>query len=283
MLDDAFYAYYNLGQEQERLASTGAGTLEWARTIELLERYLPPASARVLDVGGGPGAYAAWLAARGYDVHLIDPVPLHVEQATATAAAGSAPFTAAQGDARVLDAPDASADAVLLLGPLYHLTAREDRLQALREARRVLRPGGVVLAVSISRFASLLDGLLYGDLSDPDFAAIVAQDLQDGQHRNPAPADTPEWFTTTFFHLPPELEGEMREAGLTLDALLGVEGPGKYIGAGWSDPAARPRILAAARAVEAEPSLLGLSAHVMAVGRKGRRAAALGEDALAGA
>ncbi len=268
MLDDAIRTYYDLGLEQERLASSGEGTLEWARTLDVLERVLPPAPARVLDVGGGPGAYAVWLAARGYDVHLIDPVPLHVAQATAAAAAGPARFTAALGDARALEQPDASADVVLLFGPLYHLTERAARLTALREAHRVLRPGGIVCAIGISRFASLCDGLLFGQLGDPAFAAIVAQDLRDGQHRNPAASDAPEWFTTTFFHLPQELAGEVAEAGFTLDALLGIEGPGKYIGAGWSDAPNRAHLIAAARAVEREPSLLGVSAHMMAVGRK---------------
>jgi ubiquinone/menaquinone biosynthesis C-methylase UbiE len=268
MLDDAIRAYYDLGLEQERLASSGEGSLEWARTLDVLDRYLPPAPARVLDVGGGPGPYAVWLAARGYDVHLIDPVPLHVEQATAAAAASPAPFTAALGDARSLDQPDASADVVLMLGPLYHLTERDDRLTALREAYRVLRPGGMVYAVGISRFASLFDGLLFGQLGDPAFAAIIAQDLCDGQHRNPAAANAPEWFTTTFFHLPQELAAEVQEVGFTLDALLGIEGPGKYIGAGWDDAPNREHIVAAARAVESEPSLLGVSAHLMAVARK---------------
>ena len=268
MIDDAIRAYYDLGLEQERLESSGEGSLEWARTLDVLERYLPPAPARVLDVGGGPGAYAVLLAARGYDVHLIDPVPLHVEQATAAAASAPAPFTATVGDARSLDEPDASADVVLLLGPLYHLTERADRLSALREVHRVLRSGGIVCAVGISRFASLLDGLLYCQLGDPTFAAIVAQDLRNGQHRNPAASDTPEWFTTTFFHLPVELAGEVEESGFAVDDLLGIEGPGKYIGAGWADAANREHIVAAARAVETEPSLLGASAHIMAVGRK---------------
>ncbi len=270
MLDDAIRTYYDLGLEQERLESVGEGTLEWARTLDVLARYLPAAPARMLDVGGGPGAYAVWLAARGYDVHLIDPVPLHVEQATAAAASAPAPFTAALGDARALDQPDASADVVLLLGPLYHLTARTDRLTALREAYRVLRPGDIVCAVGISRFASLCDGLLFGQLGDPAFAAIIAQDLRDGQHRNPAIADAPELFTTTFFHLPQELAMEVEEASFTLDTLLGIEGPGKYIGAGWADAANREHLIAAARAVENEPSLLGVSAHVMAVGKKAR-------------
>jgi ubiquinone/menaquinone biosynthesis C-methylase UbiE len=80
--------------------------------MELLARYLPAPPARILDVGGGTGVHAIWLAERGYEVHLIDPVPLHVERARVYNR-----FTVAEGDARDLAQPDCSADVVLLLGP----------------------------------------------------------------------------------------------------------------------------------------------------------------------
>lgn len=267
MIDPDIQSHYDLGLERERLVHNGE-SLEFVRTQELLKRHLPPSPADILDVGGGPGAYAAWLARCGYRVHLLDPVPLHVEQATAASAAQpDHPFTAALGDARRLTEADASFDAVLLLGPLYHLTQREARVTALAEARRVLRPGGVVLAVGISRFASLLDGLRAGFLGDPQADAIVERDLRDGQHRNPDPVRYPNWFTTAFFHHPTELAAEVEAAGFALDALLGIEGPGWLVDAAWADPERRSTVLAAARAVEQEPSLLGLSAHLLAVGQ----------------
>src|SRR5262249_2900536 len=183
---DDVAAYYALGLERDRLAN-GTGALEFARTRELLERYLPPPPAVVADVGGGPGRYAIWLAERGYRVHLVDPIAMHVEQAKTAARdrPGTALASAEVGDARNLRLPDASADAVLLLGPLYHLPERADRLRALAEARRVCRPGGVVFAAAISRFASTLDGLRSGYLEDPAFAAVAAADRQSGRHRNP--------------------------------------------------------------------------------------------------
>ena len=97
---------------------------------------------------------------------------------------------------------------MLLLGPLYHLTERDDRLAAWREARRVLRPGGVVLAAAISRFASTLDGLRLGLFDDDAFAQIAERDLRDGQHRNPT--GNPRYFTTTYFHRPEELRTEVK-------------------------------------------------------------------------
>lgn len=267
MIDPEIRDYYERGEERERLTAGGEG-LELVRSRELLRRFLPSAPADVLDVGGGAGVYAAWLADEGYRVHLIDPMPRHVEQArTASAAQPDHPFTAAVGDARRLDAADGAYDTILLLGPLYHLTERAERLLALREAWRVLRPGGVVVAVGISRFASLLDGLARGALGDPPIAGMVARDLREGQHRNPTPGRATGWFTTAFFHHPDELAAEVTEAGFALEALLGVEGPGGYVG-DWGKPRHREAILRAARAVEREPSLLGMSAHLLAVGRK---------------
>lgn len=225
-MDEPVTAHYDLGIEQARLAPAGRPSLELVRTLELLERFLPAPPASVLDVGGGPGAYASLLARRGYRVHLVDVVELHVEQAGAAAAAQpEAPFTVALGDARLLEEPDDSWDVVLLLGPLYHLTERDGRLQALREARRVVRPGGLVVGAAISRFASLLDGFRQGFHADPTFLGIVERDLRDGQHRNPAGTERPDWFTTAFLHHPDELAQEVEDARLVLEGVYGVEGP----------------------------------------------------------
>ncbi|HSD27972.1 MAG TPA: class I SAM-dependent methyltransferase, partial [Vicinamibacteria bacterium] len=242
-----------------------------ARTQELVRRHLPPPPGVVLDVGGAAGAYALWLAEAGYEVHLLDPVPLHVrqaEEASRSRAVGRL-ASARAGDARRLDFPDASADAVLMLGPLYHLTGRADRLAALAEARRVLKAGGLVFAAAISRFASLLDGLRGAVFEHDAFAAIVEQDLGDGQHRNET--GVAEFFTTAFFHLPGELDAEVREAGLTPAGVFAVEGPGAFVpdfARRWADPASRRRLLDLVRRVEGEPSLLGASPHLLAVGRR---------------
>ncbi len=258
-MDPEILGYYEQGDERERLG-TGSFRIEFERTKELLERFLPPAPARVLDVGGGPGAYAAWLAERGYEVHLVDPVPAHVEQASEVGT-----FVATLGDARELVAADASVDAVLLLGPLYHLVDRADRVRTLTEARRVARPGGVVLAAAISRFASILDGLRSGMLRDPRFRPIVEEDLRSGQHRNRTDEQT--FFTTAYFHRPEDLAAEIGDAGLELHAVLGVEGPGWLLEERWDDPEARAEILEVARVLEAESWILGTSSHLLAVAR----------------
>ncbi len=108
-LDPGVRSYYEQGREASRLLA-GPGLLEFARTREILCRFLPGPPGRVLDVGGAAGIHAAWLARDGYQVHLVDPMKLHVEQALSTAAAQpSTPFTAAVGDARALEEGDASA------------------------------------------------------------------------------------------------------------------------------------------------------------------------------
>jgi SAM-dependent methyltransferase len=253
--------------EAERL-SRGAGQLELARTQEIVRRHLPPGSLTIHDVGGGAGAHAAWLAEDGHSVHVVDPMPSHVKAARRLANQ-SRRITAEPGDARGLAAPNECADAVLLLGPLYHLTARADRLRALKEAARVVRPGGPVFVAAISRFASLLDGLRREFLFDPRFRAIVERDLQDGQHRNPE--RVPHWFTTAYFHHPSELPDEAVAAGLDCIEVLGVEGVAGWFAnvfERWDDPESRAAILATARAVESDPSLIGASTHLLMVARR---------------
>jgi ubiquinone/menaquinone biosynthesis C-methylase UbiE len=267
VIDPAIQSHYGTGYEQSRLFRDGRPSLEYFRSVELLERLLPTPPARVLDVGGGPGTYAVPLAHRGHTVHLVDPMALHVEQGRR--AAGDPPtFTAALGDARGLAETEESQDAVLLFGPLYHLTEAHDRQQALAEAGRVLRQGGRLLVMAVCRFASLLDGLYEGWLDDPVFRPIVDQDLADGQHRNPDPVGRPEFFTTAYFHTPDRLADEIIQAGFANVAIYGVEGPGWPLRQEWADPQLREQILFAARAVETEPSLIGFSDHLIAAASK---------------
>jgi ubiquinone/menaquinone biosynthesis C-methylase UbiE len=264
--------YEQTGVEMPRLAK-GNGLLEYARTVELLERYLPPAPAVILDVGGGPGAYACWLARQGYEVHLIDTVPLHVEEARrASERQPERPVASLTvGDARTLSQSDGSADAVLLFGPLYHLTEREDRLTALREAGRVLKPGGVLLAAVITRFATALYGLFKDVLDDPPYAALLERDLAEGQHRGLTGDPTRRYFTTSYLHRPEEVAAEIEAAGLHHEATLAIEGVGRLLqnlDLHWTDPGRRQRMLDLLRRLESEPSLLGASSHLMGVARK---------------
>jgi ubiquinone/menaquinone biosynthesis C-methylase UbiE len=261
--------HYRQGVEWQRL-STQQGELERLRTRAILARDLPPPPAAIFDVGGAAGAYAFPLAEHGYEVHLIDAVELHLDQARShSAASGTTVASITLGDARRLDVRDGRADAVLLLGPLYHLTERADRLQALREACRILKPRGVLFAAAISRFASLLDGLARGFFQDHEFREIVAADLASGQHRNAT--KHPYYFTTAYFHRPEELTAEVREAGFARARVLTVEGPAwcaARFQEAWDDPAQRERLMEFLSFIEAEPSIQGASAHLLAVAER---------------
>jgi len=267
--DPTIRAYYDQAPEETRL-EVGPFQLEQLRTRELIERHAPTPPAAVVDVGGAAGAYAAWLAEKGYTVHLIDAVPRLVGEARRRSALLARPIASCEiGDARALPFPPASADMLLLLGPLYHLTAAGDRARALAEAGRVLAPGGLLFAAAISRWASALDGLSRDLFTDQRFAAIVEQDLRDGQHRNPT--ERIDYFTTAYFHRPEELQAELTRAGLTVEGLYGLEGPAWILAdfnERWADPRRRSDIVRLARALEAEPSVLGVSAHLLAVARK---------------
>ncbi len=218
--DAALRAYYERGMERERL-SDGRGDLEFTRTTEIVLRRLPAALATVADIGGGPGQYTLWLASLGYQVEHRDLIPLHVEQLTADAAEVPGIHTAV-GDVRDLDLPDASVHAVLLLGPLYHLTDRAERVRALRECARIVRPGGPVFAAVITRWAARIDGMLRDRLYLTYPAAL---DLIDEIDRTGMLPPLHEGGFTAFCHRPGEVREEIGEAGLEVMDLVSVEGP----------------------------------------------------------
>jgi SAM-dependent methyltransferase len=185
------HAHYAQGKEWDRLGDA-KGAIEFERTKEILGRRLPPAPAVIADIGGGPGRYSLWLAELGYTVEHRDLVRLHVEQLQASS---WSTVHAEVGDARDLNLLDASVDAVVLLGPLYHLRERSDRIQALREAGRIVRPGGPVFAAVISRWAPRLDGVVADRLyeSYPDVLAL----LPDVELTGNLPPVVPDGFSGT--------------------------------------------------------------------------------------
>jgi SAM-dependent methyltransferase len=270
MVEPEILDYYERNDERDRLAS-GGRRIEFLRMWDLLERFLPSPPATVLDVGGGAGRYAIPLAIAGYDAHLIDPVPLLVSQAVEAARAAAVLLASASvGDARSLTAADDSVDAVMLLGPLYHLTSRDDRVVALSEARRVTRPGGVVVALGLSRFYPLFEELAMGGPAEAP--GDTARFLADGQYRNPT-GDVGA-FTTSYFHRPEDLAAEVADAGLRLDKIAGVNGIVKLLLPDLSerldDDSQREVVTGVLRLLEAEPSLLGLSQNLVAIARVDR-------------
>ncbi|MCC7204777.1 MAG: class I SAM-dependent methyltransferase [Phycisphaeraceae bacterium] len=261
-------AHYTNAYDESKRLSDGFGQLERHRTEHLITRYLPPPRAVILDVGGAGGVYSFFMAALGHDVHLLDIVPKHIEQAQANARQPGAPPLASirVGDALALPFADASADMVMMHGPLYHLVDRADRRQALLEAKRVLRPGGTLLAFAISRYAGAIYGLTKGLIYDPDYLRMIQTEVRTGRRTNPPQgAHT---LPSAHFHLPAELASELEDAGLACSVLLGVVGPAWLVpdlDAAWTDPAKRHHILELASLLEHEPLL---SPRILAVGSK---------------
>ncbi len=270
-LSDEILSFYRQTQESKRLTNDVRGQIEFTRTQEIIMRYLPTPPAVVLDIGGGSGPYACWLAKAGYEVHLVDPVDLHIEQAKeASNQQPEHPIASISiGDARTLRFSSMSADAVLLLGPIYHLIDKSERLLALREAYRVLRNGGIMVAAGISRFASLLDLFCKDRLGNSVSRDIVQDDIETGYHRNPT--ENLEFFTDAYLHRPEELSSEVVEAGFEHQATLAVQGPAwlfRSVESYWENPNQRAAVLDFIRKVEAEPSILGMSSHILAIGTK---------------
>lgn len=258
-------AFYAAGKERDRL-DRREGKLEFARVKQLLTRHLAPGSA-VLDVGGGVGRYAAWLAEAGHRVELVDPVPVHVDLARGLA--GDPPAFGAQvADARDLPFAADTFDAVLLFGPLYHLGDRADRRLALQEAVRVCRRDGLVFAIAISRYALLFTHLRRGDAGDDRVFANLITEIATGRR---APSDErASTFPDAYFHLPSELAAELESSGLHVETVYGVEGPGwlaRDFNGMWRDPDGRAKLVELANATEADPSILAASVHLLAVAR----------------
>ncbi|MFD2795274.1 class I SAM-dependent methyltransferase [Promicromonospora vindobonensis] len=255
-----YYAGQTGWDEHARLTTrTAQGPVEHIRTQELVRRRLAP-GARVLDVGGATGVHAAPLAADGYDVLLVDPVAGQVARA-----AEHGTFEARVGDARDLggaglDLGDDEFDAVLLLGPLYHLATREDRVRALREAVRVTRPGGTVAAAGITRLAALVGGG-YELFPPAAWQAVLEHGV--------APDDIA--FPAAHFHDAAELAAEAADAGLTDVVVHGVEGPagGALERVALDAPEAPALIDAAltlARTLSTTPGVPDMSQHILAIG-----------------
>jgi SAM-dependent methyltransferase len=259
--DPAMFAHYERGTELGRLEHVNR--LEYLRSRTILSERLP-GGGRLIDVGGGPGTYASWFASLGYRVDLVDPIPLHVEQARQAAARGAA-FDAHVGDARQLDIDDRVADAVVMMGPLFHLVAADDRARALAEAYRVLRPGGVLAASAMGRFFLFGHAVAGNEVRSPGVVERISSIVETGDRPDgwgPFPAHA---------HRPDELGAEVRAAGFVDVQVLAIEGWFHLLGdisARLDDPASASALLDLLHRFESDPGLLESSGHLMAVGRR---------------
>ena len=153
MADDRYIIdFYSRYEEDERFASKH-GSVEFLTTMRYIQRYLKPGS-RVLEIGAGTGRYSHALARQGHGVDAVELVPHNIEVFRRNTQPGEA-VTITQGNA--LAFPAERCDMTLLLGPLYHLYEETDKRQALGEAIRVTKPGGIVFAAYVISDGCLLD------------------------------------------------------------------------------------------------------------------------------
>lgn len=246
-------AAYARGRETGRLDQQ-RNRVEAERTKNLIAERLPEPGSFVLDVGGGPGYYAAWLRDRGYRVVLADIVETHARQADHSG------IPALVADATALPLPPGHADAVVLLGPLYHLVNPNGRARALAESYRVLRPGGILFAAGLSRWAKAATRGADGEPHTPDDARHLAAIMIRGYD-----AHGGDWHACTYHHTPAELAAEIEHAGFTCPEILGIEGP---LGAALArhDPDLTDTALQLA--AEAQREAPALSIHLLAIAAK---------------
>lgn len=272
---NAVRAYYAILGEREwtRLEGTDDGAVEFAVTCHALARFLPT-NARVLDIGGGPGRYAIWLAHRGHPVSLADLCPELLSIARTKigqAKVDTMVEEVVEADARDLSRwADHSFDAALSLGPFYHLPERNDRDCAASELRRVLRRGGIAFVALMPRYAFLRRTLAIPDerhhLAQPDFIQRV---LEEGVFINDAPGR----FTEGYGALPEEVAPFFEQHGFSTLALLAAEGIAANSQSALSqlaasDPIAHQAIIDVTKSTAGDPSILGMAAHLLYVGRR---------------
>jgi SAM-dependent methyltransferase len=269
----AYYAHFG-EREWLRLVNPNDGAVEFAITCHMLSSYLP-ATGRVLDIGGGPGRYTIWLAERGYRVVLADLSPDLLEIARAKiaeAGVGERVEAIVEADACDLGAwADGSFDAVLSLGPFYHLPDATDRERAASELARVLCPDGLAFVALMSRYAFLRRTIAIPDerrhLAQAEW---VARLLNEGVFEN----DVPGRFAHGYGARPEEIAPFFAQHGLSLITLLAAEGivgdiQRVVVELAASDPATYGAVFDILVQTASDPSILGASTHLLYIGRKG--------------
>jgi len=241
--------------------------IEFELTMRMLAEHLPPPPARLLDVGGGPGRYSIALTQQGYQVTLFDLSAGCLDFARERAAqAGVTLDGVVHGNALDLSAfADESFDAVMVMGPMYHLLTLEERRQALAEARRVLKPGGMLGVAFISRYAVVLDAAAKDPAWVPAHLDEVEQMLQTGVSRNPAGT-----FTDAYSIHPTEVRPLLESCGFSFVELMATEGLLAYLERNIIElePAAFEAWVALNYRLGKDPSVLGAACHLYAIGRR---------------
>lgn len=279
-VDNSALTYYESGLELNRLKSN-IGLIEFERTKEILLENLPKAPAVIYDIGGAYGEYSWWLASLGYEVHLFDLFPKNIEMSNELA--GEYPdcklASAEVCDAVNVPREDKSADVVLLMGPLYHITDYNERILAIKGSRRLLKDGGALFTAGLTPYSVLLHNITvynpFGDnpnktLKDPKFLKMIEREVKDGNHINP---DNTIYsgLGSAHLHTAKELREELCTGGFDKSKIHGVMG-GAWLANNidelWKNEASRNALMNTVRLLDTCEEIIGLSGHLLAVSRK---------------
>lgn len=255
--------FYNKASEETRL-NKGMGIFEFERIKSLIEKYVPSSSSKIIDIGGGTGKYSEWLAKKGHQVHLVEPVPKHIKLAENRANKLKNKFSVQLGESRKLEFKNNFADLIILHGPLYHLQKKEDRDLTISEAKRVLKNDGIILGFAINYTASTLVGLLNGLIHKNSFFKMCKEELTTGIH-NP-PDDFPWLLAEAYYHKPEQLKNEFINQELTYLNTYAVEGMAwldKEYFANMLDSKKQKTLLELIQVTENDSYLLPFSPHMM--------------------
>lgn len=267
-IDKEVLAGYNAGIEKGRL-HRGLGLIEFERTKEILLEKLPPAPAVIYDIGGGYGEYSYWLCSLGYEVYLYDIAETNIRMANELGEEMHLTLKCAEvADARNINRPDASADAILLFGPVYHIVDYDERMLCLKECYRLLKPNGVLFTAHISCYSTMLKYVAAYDyrpaIDNEPFYNMLENTVKNGIH-------TKKPMGLAYFHKPLEAKKEIEITGFVDVDLRGVIGPCwliRNLDEVWKDETKRENIMKVVRLLEKEECIMGLSTHFLSISRK---------------
>ena len=276
-IDTAVLAGYNAGIERNRLR-TGIGLIEFERTREILLEKLPKPPAVIYDIGGGYGEYSWWLASLGYEVHLFDLSKTSIAMSAELAMEypNVALHSATVCDARSIPRPDKSADAVLLMGPLYSITEYEERILAIHESHRLLKDGGILFSAALTPYSVLIPRLAWyhiddspkrRELDNPAVLSIIERALEDGCYINPE-KKIASGLGSSYLHTAKALKEELSLGGFHTAAVHGVMGGAwlaPNLGKLLANPESKAMLMKTVRMLDTHEEIIGLSGHLLAV------------------
>ena len=282
-IDPTVLAGYNAGIERDRLR-TGMGLIEFERTKEILTEHLPKPPAVIYDIGGGYGEYAWWLASLGYEVHLFDLSETNIAMSGELAA--EYPHTALASatvcDARDIPRESKTADAILLMGPLYSITDYKERLLALKECYRLLKDDGILFSAAITPYGALIaritayrasDSRKSFELDDPAVLAMIERALSDGCYENPNRSIST-GLGSSHMHTAKALREELSAGGFKTLSVHGVMG-GAWLAPNLHDlmttPDTKETLMKTVRLLDTHEEIIGLSGHLLAISKKNKK------------